>query len=171
MICAGATGPLEVPMRVADLMTTDVAMCSPRDSIRAAAQRMNDRRCGCLPVLAHEGDGRLVGIVTDRDITCRAVAQGLDPERTEVARCMSFPVHTVARDADLGECAERFTAMGVRRLVVVNDDNRCLGIISRADLQRWVIEQAEPVPQSGNGPPAERFPATTATRSDPELTL
>lgn len=158
-------------MRVADLMSTEVAECSPDESLRVAAQRMNDHRCGCLPVMVRDGeDKRLIGIVTDRDLACRGVAQGLDPEHTGVDRCMSFPVHTIAREADLGECAERFTSVGVRRLVVVDEANRCLGIISRADLQRYVTSQASTPPPAGSAP-AEPFPTTTQTRSDPELTL
>jgi CBS domain-containing protein len=134
-------------MRVADLMTSDVAECSPEDSIRIAAMRMNQRRCGCLPVMANDGGRkRLVGIVTDRDLACRAIAQGLDPELTKVARCMSFPVHTIPHDADLWECADRFTTIGVRRLVVVDEQNRCRGIISRADLNRFVTDQTGPDP-------------------------
>lgn len=131
-------------MRVADLMTADVAECSPDESVRAAAHRMNENRCGCLPVtVCDEGHKRLVGIVTDRDLACRVVAQGMDPEKTEVARCMSFPVQTIARDADLGECVDRFTTSGLRRLVVVDEQNRCQGIISRADLQRFVTTQGD----------------------------
>lgn len=155
-------------MRVADLMTTAVAECSPDESIRVVAQRMNDHQCGCLPVtICDGGEKRLVGIVTDRDLACRAVAQGLDPERTMVSKCMSFPVHTITREADLGECAERFTGSGVRRLVVVDALNQLQGIISRADLQRFVMEQSAPT----EPPPTAPFPATTLKRSDPELTL
>ncbi|MBA3697372.1 MAG: CBS domain-containing protein [Planctomycetes bacterium] len=145
-------------MRVADLMTANVADCSPEDSIRLAALRMNERRCGCLPVtVCDDGEKRLVGIVTDRDLACRAVAEGLDPENTQVALCMSFPVQTIARDADLCECAERFSTLGVRRLVVVDADNRCQGIISRADLYRFITdqsadEQAQTTPQVATAP-------------------
>lgn len=182
-------------MRVADLMTSDVAECSPEESIRTAAKRMVDHRCGCLPVIVCDGDQRrLVGIVTDRDLACRAVAEGLDPEHTDVGRCMSFPVQTIARDADLGECADRFTTISIRRLVVVDDQNRCLGVISRADLQRFVIDTATtqggartpaptqtagqttaPSSQSPAGSPSaggiDRSPTYDPDRGNPELTL
>lgn len=181
-------------MRVADLMTSAVAVCAPQEPIRTAAHRMNERRCGCLPVLVDDaGQQRLVGIVTDRDLVCRAVALGLDPNGTEIARCMSFPVQTIASDADLGECAERFTTTGVRRLVVIDEQNRCQGVISRADLQRFVIKQASSddhqdspderqrpatttptADQTSSTPTADeagRFPATTPERGNPELTL
>lgn len=182
-------------MRVADLMTSDVAECSPDESIRAAAKRMVDHHCGCLPVTVCDGDQRrLIGIVTDRDLACRAIAEGLDPEHTEVGRCMSFPVQTIARDADLGECVDRFAAIKIRRLVVVDDQNRCLGVISRADLQRFVIDTAttqgaDRVPAStrASAPPTvsttgslmvpdssrglEQAPAYDPERGNPELTL
>lgn len=141
-------------MRVADLMTPEVIDCSPDESICVAAHRMNEHHCGCLPVtVCDREDKRLVGIITDRDLTCRAMAQGMDPEKTEVARCMSFPVQTIARDADLGACADLFTASGLRRLVVVDEQNRCQGIISRADLQRFVITQAVNEQPSAPGGP------------------
>lgn len=182
-------------MRVADLMTSEVAECSPEESIRAAAKRMVDHHCGCLPVTVCDGDQRrLVGIVTDRDLACRAVAEGLDPEHTEVGRCMSFPVQTIARDADLGECADRFTTICIRRLVVVDDQNRCLGVISRADLQRFVTDTATtqgdkqtPTPSpvdnrpttptkpavagSGSANGSDLTPTTNPERGNPELTL
>ena len=145
-------------MLVAELMTADIVECSPGEPIRVVAARMNERRCGCLPVMVQDGDQkRLVGIVTDRDLACRAVAEGLDPERTEVARCMSFPVQTIAPEADLWQCAERFSTLGVRRLVVVDGGNRCRGIISRADLNRFVIDQsgsdqAQTAPRVATGP-------------------
>lgn len=155
-------------MRVADLMTAEVAECSPEESARAAAHRMNEHRCGCLPVTVDDGgQKRLVGIVTDRDLACRVVAQGLDPETTAIARCMSFPVQTIARDADLGDCVDRFTTTGVRRLVVIDGQNRCQGIISRADLQRFVTTQAEGEPAVNGG----AFPTTVAQRDDQEPTL
>lgn len=151
-------------MRVADLMTSHVAACSPQESIRAAARRMVDHRCGCLPVTVCDGDQqRLVGIVTDRDLACRALAEGLDPEHTEVGRCMSFPVQTIARDADLGECADRLTTFSIRRLVVVDEQNRCLGIISRADLQRFIIDTA--TAQGGDPSPAPTATTGSATAS------
>lgn len=174
-------------MRVADLMTPRVADCSPHESIRAAARRMVEHHCGCLPVMVRDDDRkRVVGIVTDRDLACRAVAEGLDPEQTEVRRCMSFPVHTITGDADLSECADRFTTLGVRRLVVVDGQNRCQGVISRVDLQRYVTATAEaggPEAAGGTRPPAQTATPSSETpsfdlaptfdpeRGNPELTL
>ena len=150
-------------MRVADLMSTGVAVCSPEESIRVAAQRMLERGCGCLPVTAWDGtQQRLVGIVTDRDLVCRAVAAGLDPEHTAVERCMSFPVHTIDAEVDIVACADRFTAVDVRRLVVTDGEHRCLGILSHTDLKRYVV------PADGQPPPATAPVPTPTARPVPD---
>jgi CBS domain-containing protein len=158
-------------MQVGQLMTARIAECAPQDSIRAAARRMREVACGCLPVTSEDGGRkRLVGFITDRDLVCRVLAEGLDPDRTEVGRCMSVPVHTIRRDADLGDCADRFAAIGVRRLVVVDDQERCLGVISRADFHRYVAETVAREPARPAAAEDDAF-AIAPRRDDPELTL
>lgn len=141
-------------MQVAALMTAPVIACAPDESLRGAARRMADHHCGCLPVTAHDDGGqqRLIGIVTDRDLACRGLAAGLDADHAQVHACMSFPVQTIAADADLGACAERFTTTGVRRLVVIDAGGRYIGVISRCDLQRYVTDSTAGAGESTHRP-------------------
>ena len=120
-------------MQVRNLMTTDTACCSPDASLREAAQLMADCDCGAIPV-TDDGNGRLLGMITDRDIACRAVAQGLDPNATRVDEIMTSPALTVSPDASLEEALNRMEQAQVRRIPVTDGQGRCKGILSQADI-------------------------------------
>jgi CBS domain-containing protein len=117
-------------MKVRDAMTGDVRLTDPNRSIREAAQTMAEQDIGALPV--GEND-RLVGIVTDRDIAVRAVAQGLGPE-TKIREVMSQEVMYCFDDEDLDDAAHNMGDIKVRRLPVLNRDKRLVGIIAISDL-------------------------------------
>ena len=119
-------------MRVSDAMSRDVQVISPTQTIRDAARIMAKIDAGVLPV--GEND-RLVGVITDRDITIRAVAEGKAPT-TKVNEVMSKEVLYCFDDQDLDEVAQNMADMKVRRLPVVNRDKRLVGIISFGDLAR-----------------------------------
>ena len=119
-------------MKVSDAMSRDVAVASPAESIRNAARVMAKIDAGVLPV--GEGD-RLVGMITDRDIAIRAVAEGKTPT-TKVRDIMSEEVLYCYDDQDLDEVAQNMSEMKVRRLPVVNREKRLVGIISLGDLAR-----------------------------------
>lgn len=121
-------------MRVADLMTTDVATCTPNDSLNRAAQIMWDRRCGSVPVV--DGSGTVVGIVTDRDLCMAGYTQGRRLEDIAVATVMSHPVTTCPPIATAEEAAGLMMAHGIRRLPVVEPPGRLLGILSLDDIAR-----------------------------------
>ena len=119
-------------MKVCDVMSRDVQVASPTQTIRDAAQIMAKIDAGVLPV----GDNdRLVGMITDRDIAIRAVAEGKSPT-TKVSDIMSDEVLYCFDDQDLDEVAQNMSEMKVRRLPVVNRDKRLVGIISIGDLAR-----------------------------------
>ena len=119
-------------MKVSDIMTRDVRLLSPDQTIRQAAKIMTDIDAGALPV--GEND-RLVGMITDRDIVIRAVAEG-KPADTKVAEVMSKEM-LYCFDTDAIEDVERNMAKAqVRRLPVVNRDKRLVGIVSLGDLAR-----------------------------------
>src|ERR671933_1576129 len=113
-------------MRVSEAMTHDVRVASPDQSIREAARIMAEIDAGVLPV--GEGD-RLVGMVTDRDIAVRAVAEGKGPD-TPVREVMTPEVRYVSEDESLRDAADSMAREQVRRLPVVNRDKRLVGIIS-----------------------------------------
>ena len=97
---------------------------------------MADQDCGALPVFDGSLDGHVIGIITDRDIVCRAIADGLDPATARVDSCMSHPVVTVHEDDDLEKCSETLSKHGVRRVPVVNADGNCRGMVAQADIAR-----------------------------------
>lgn len=119
--------------RVADVMATGVKLTSPEDTVQQAAQLMRDEDTGVLPV--GEGD-KLVGMVTDRDVALRLVAEGRDPRQTRVRDVMSPDVRYVFEDEDLNHVAENMAEQQLRRLPVMNRDKRLVGVISLADLSR-----------------------------------
>ena len=119
-------------MKVSDAMSRDVQVASPTQSIRNAAQIMAKIDAGALPV--GEND-KLVGMITDRDIAIRAVAEGKSPT-TKVRDIMSEEVLYCFEDQDLDEVARNMSEMKIRRLPVVNREKRLVGIISLGDLAR-----------------------------------
>ena len=119
-------------MQAKDIMTENPCCCSPNDTVQDVARTMRDHDCGAIPVM---DKGRLVGIVTDRDLTVRVLAAGLDHEST-VADVISRELSTCSPDADLSEVERVMSDQQVRRIPIVDADKRCVGIVSQADLAR-----------------------------------
>lgn len=117
--------------RVADVMTRNVRVASPEDTVQQAARLMRDEDTGVLPV--GEND-RLVGMVTDRDVALRVTAEGRDPARTTVREVMTPEVRYVFDDEDLHRAADSMAEQQVRRLPVVNRAKRLVGIVSLGDM-------------------------------------
>ncbi len=118
-------------MRVSDAMTANVRIAKPQQTIAEAARMMAEIDAGALPV----GDGdRLVGMLTDRDITIRATAEGRDPKTTKVREVMTDKVIYTFEDQGLTEAARLMEEHQIRRLVVLNRDQRLAGIVSLGDL-------------------------------------
>lgn len=128
-----ATNEEDFVMFVHDIMTADPACCTPDTSMKEAAKMMASRDCGELPVL--DEIGRPIGVVTDRDICCRGVAEGASPD-TRVREIMSRPPITINPDATLAECCDLLENHQIRRVPVVDGDGRCCGMISQADIAR-----------------------------------
>ena len=120
-------------MKVREVMTVDVAVASPEQTIGEVAQLMAERDIGALPI---GEDDRLVGMVTDRDLTVRALAEGRGPE-TPIREVMSDEVMYCFDDEDLEEVADNMADVQVRRMPVVNRDKRLVGIVSLGDVASW----------------------------------
>jgi len=118
-------------MQLKDVMTRDVEVVHPNATLEEAAAKMDSLDIGPLPVC----DGnRLVGMVTDRDITVRATAAGKDPRTTQVREVMTDDVVYCFDDDDTNEAARLMEEQQIRRLVVLDRDKRLVGIVSLGDL-------------------------------------
>jgi CBS domain-containing protein len=117
---------------IKEVMTRDVRACAPNATVADAAKVMAQEDVGPVPIVE---DGRLVGIVTDRDIVVRVVAEGRDPKATTVREIASTELVTVSPDDDLDEALHLLAERQVRRLPVVDGD-RLVGIVAQADIAR-----------------------------------
>lgn len=120
-------------MNVSDVMTDDVYTASPDETVRSAAQTMAELDTGVLPV--GEGD-LLVGVLTDRDIAMRCVAEARDPATTLIREVMSHEVRYCFADDELEAAALKMSEWQVRRLPVLSEEKRLVGIVSLGDLAR-----------------------------------
>jgi CBS domain-containing protein len=118
-------------MLVKEIMTHNAEVISPSDTLEHAARKMEELNVGPLPVC--EGN-RVVGILTDRDITVRATAAGCDPKSTLVYEAMSHDITSCREDQDVNEAAKLMKEKQIRRLPVMNDANELVGIVSLGDL-------------------------------------
>jgi CBS-domain-containing membrane protein len=116
--------------RIEDIMTRDVRTIAPQESVQRAAQLMNELNIGAIPVC--DGD-RLVGMITDRDITVRAVAAGQEPARTCVQDIMSADVRTCRPRQSVDEVLGQMGDVQIRRVPVLDEEHRVIGIVSLGD--------------------------------------
>jgi CBS domain-containing protein len=129
-------------MEAHEIMTRDPAWCTPDQTVRDAARLMQEHDCGCIPVVDGGRARRLVGVVTDRDLACRCLAAGLGPETT-VAEVMSVSPSCCAPHDDVQFVERIMEERQVRRVPVIDDRGRCVGIVSQADLVRAAERSAE----------------------------
>jgi CBS domain-containing protein len=125
-------------MRVSDVMTSDVKIMSPDETIKQAAMMMSKMEIGLLPV--GEND-RLVGMISDRDIALRGVAEGMGPD-ARIRDVMTKDVQYCFDDEDTEEISMKMADCQVRRLPVLNRDKRLIGIVSLGDMSRLSSEAA-----------------------------
>lgn len=118
-------------MRVKEIMSAKAETIDPEASLMDAAKAMRDRDVGSLPVIEA---GRLIGMVTDRDIACRGVAEDLDPANTPVRGVMTSEVVWCSEDQDVADAAHVMEDHQVHRLPVVDSDRKLVGVISVDDL-------------------------------------
>ncbi len=120
-------------MKVQEIMSADPACCISASTVEEAARLMAEHDCGEIPVV--DSGRKPLGVVTDRDIACRAVAQGKGP-RTPVHEIMSSPAITVSPDMELDECCQIMEHNQIRRVPVVDAQGGCCGMVAQADLAR-----------------------------------
>ncbi len=121
-------------MKVEEIMTSDPACCTPKNTLKDVAQMMVGHDCGEIPVVEDKETMLPIGVITDRDIVCRTVAIGLNPLEMTVADCMTKPCVTVTPDMSVEECSGILEENQIRRVPVVDADGSCCGIVSLADI-------------------------------------
>lgn len=124
-------------MKIREIMTQQVELVHPDTSLKEAAQKMRDANVGFLPI--GEND-RLVGTVTDRDITIRATAEGHDPNQQSVRAVMSHDIVYCFEDQEVTEALELMSEKQLHRLVVLNQDKRLVGVVSIDDIAQKTSE-------------------------------
>jgi len=118
-------------MFVKEVMTEGVACARPGDSLALTAERMRDLNVGAMPVC---GEDRLIGMITDRDITIRATADGCSPDQVNVNDCMTPEIAWCFDDDDVSDAAHLMEEKQIRRVAVLDHNKRLVGIISLGDL-------------------------------------
>src|ERR687883_1626500 len=129
-------------MQVKEIMTPDPVCCTPDTTLQRVAEMMVEHDCGEIPVVADVASMKPVGVITDRDLTCRTVAKGINPLTLTVADCMTTPCVTVTPDTSLDECCRRLEENQIRRVPVVDAGGACCGIVALADIARHAAKRA-----------------------------
>jgi CBS domain-containing protein len=122
-------------VRVSDIMSPDPACCTPESTARAAATLMKEHDCGSIPVVENQQTKRIVGTVTDRDLAVRGLAAGKGPETT-VRQLMTGSPVTCHPNDEVEIVREVMVARQVRRVPVVDEDGKVVGIVAQADIAR-----------------------------------
>jgi CBS domain-containing protein len=117
-----------------EVMTKDVACCVPTDTVIKAAQLMKSKDIGSVPIVDNNQTKRLLGIVTDRDLTLAIIAEGREARTTKVEDVMTRSVVTCRAEDSAQEALDAMAEYQLRRIPVVDKDNKLVGIISQADV-------------------------------------
>lgn len=135
-------------MSVGQICSRIIATASPDESIQEAARRMAAYDVGSLVVLKEEARGsRAVGVITDRDIAVRCVAERRNPDEARVSDVMATTVHTVSDDASLEVALAKMASAGTRRLVVTADGDRPAGMLSLDDALEQLVRETASIGQ------------------------
>ncbi|HEV8445643.1 MAG TPA: CBS domain-containing protein [Gemmatimonadaceae bacterium] len=138
-------------MKAADIMTKNPCFCSSNDSITSVAKTMRDNDCGAVPIVDND---RVVGIVTDRDLVIRGLATGTNPAAM-VGEIATRNLCSVRTDSDVKDVERLMSDNQVRRVLVMDGD-KCVGIVSQADLAR-AIERGDGISDREVGIVVERI--------------
>lgn len=144
--------------KVRDIMCASPQCCTPEATLQQAATMMKACDCGAIPVIESNGVRRAVGVITDRDIACRGIAEGKGPQ-TKVSECMSSPLAIIGDDSSVAECCQRMEDAQVRRLMVVDSEGELCGVVSQADIALHLSKEKTAHVVKEISKPAEETPA------------
>ncbi len=120
--------------KCSEVMTKKTVCCQPDDMVTTVAQLMQSENIGSIPVIENKQNQKLVGIVTDRDLALKIVAKGLDAKSTKVETVMTRQVVTCRAEDDLQKALDAMAEHQLRRIPIVDNDNKIVGIIAQADV-------------------------------------
>lgn len=121
-------------MKANEIMTSQPVCVTPETPIQEAARLMKDQNVGMLPVVQTEGSKQLIGVITDRDITIRHVAEGHTSTDCPVSEAMTDSVTTASPDSDVGDVMEIMGREQVRRIPIVDERGELVGVVAQADV-------------------------------------
>ena len=126
-----------------EVMTKNPVCCLPNDMVAKVAQLMKSKDIGPVPIIENEQTKKLVGIVTDRDLALKIVAEGRDAKSTKAEEVMTRKVVTCRSEDDVQKALDAMSEHQLRRIPVVDNDNRIVGIIAQADVATRVDQPAK----------------------------
>lgn len=129
-------------MQVREIMTQNPAYCTPDSTLQEIAKMMKEKDCGCIPVVNNPQEKKPVGTITDRDITIRTVAASHNPINMKASDIMTTDIATVNPQTSIEECFRVMEDREIRRVIVVDEQGKCCGIVAQADV---VQSNANPV--------------------------
>lgn len=121
-------------MQVREVMSVNPSCCTQDTSLQEVARLMIENDCGCIPVVDSQSNKKPVGTITDRDIAIRAVAAGQNPVTTKASEIMSIDIATIKPTQSLEECLKAMEEKDIRRILVVDENGSCCGIVAQADI-------------------------------------
>lgn len=152
-------------MKAKDILTANVATATPETTVEDIAKMLVEHDCGAIPIVRSATSRKPVGVVTDRDIVCRVVALGKNPREVKAQDCMSSPCVTVTPSAQLDVCCTTMEENRIRRLVVVDQEGVCCGIVAQADIARRIADKAGEVVKEVSQP--TKSASAVAAREEP----
>lgn len=129
-------------MQVREVMTPNPACCTPDSTLRDVAVMMEQNDCGCIPVVDGHESMHPVGTITDRDIAIRAVAAGQDPINMKASDIMTTDIATVTPQTSIESCFDVMEDREIRRVLVVDEQGKCCGIVAQADVVQTDVNPA-----------------------------
>ena len=121
-------------MKIREIMSRDPACCVLSDTAQTVAKILCDRNIGSMPVVADQQSRKLVGTITDRDLCCSVIAKGMDPKITPIEKLLTLAPLTCRDGENIETCERLMQEHQVRRIPIVDAEDRVIGIVSQADL-------------------------------------
>lgn len=128
--------------KVSEIMTKNPTFCTPEATVVEAAELMMSFDCGEIPVIYTYVEKKVVGVITDRDICIRIVAQGYNPKLFKVEDCMTKPAIIAEENMSIEECCRIMEENQIRRLPIVDENGELVGILSQADVAHYTELEA-----------------------------